>query len=219
MQEIIHAVKVSGGLMIVMAVVLLIALIVIIERLYVLKKVLAQGKDIHNKLRQVPYQDIAGLQGLASTKEDTLQGHLISTAVASRGETSEEMELHLEEEIMAASPKISRGLWVLDTTVTIAPLLGLFGTIIGMIEAFSVITGPGSTAQVTGGISDALYSTGSGLFVAIIAVYFVNYFSNLTRDIFHQLELIKLVLINRVHGKGVGVTEVAPRTLRAGMGG
>ncbi len=57
MQEIIHAVKMSGGLMILMAVVLLIALAVIIERLYVLKKVLAQGKDLHNKLRQVPYQN------------------------------------------------------------------------------------------------------------------------------------------------------------------
>ncbi|HTQ70884.1 MAG TPA: MotA/TolQ/ExbB proton channel family protein [Acidocella sp.] len=214
----IHAVKMSGGLMILMGVVLLISLAVIIERLYVLKKIQAQGKDIHNKLRQVPYQNVGGLKALVDASAETLQGHLIDTAIGSRGETAEEMEMHLEEEIMAASPKISKRLWVLDTTVTIAPLLGLFGTIIGMIQAFRVITGPGSTAQVTGGISDALISTGSGLFIAIIAVYFVNYFSNLTRDIFQQLELIKLVLINRLHGKGVGEAVPVARPVRSSMG-
>ena len=109
---------------------------------------------------------------------DTLQGHLITTAIASRGEDAEAMEMHLEEEIMAAMPKINRLLWVLDTSVTIAPLLGLFGTIIGMIQAFNVLAVNGGPAKVTGGIADALVSTGAGLLIAIIAVYFVNYFNN-----------------------------------------
>jgi biopolymer transport protein ExbB len=203
MDEIVRLVVLTGGLLAIMPILLIITLAVSIERLWFLKRILRQGKDVHNRLRQVPYQNIAGLQTVADQSADTLQGHLINTAIASRGESAEEMESHLEEEVLDAMPKINRGLWILDTSVTIAPLLGLFGTIIGMIQAFNVLSANGGPSKVTGGIADALISTGAGLLIAIIAVYFVNYFNSLARQIMHQLELIKLVLINRVHGKGL----------------
>jgi biopolymer transport protein ExbB len=205
MDEIIRLVILTGGLLAIMPILLIITIAVALERLWFLKKILSQGRDIHNKLRQVAYQNIAGLQALADQTTATLQGHLITTAIASRGEDAEEMEMHLEEEILTAMPKINRLLWILDTSVTIAPLLGLFGTIIGMIQAFNVLSANGGPSKVTGGIADALVSTGAGLLIAIIAVYFVNYFNSLSRQIVHQLELIKLILINRVHGKGLGV--------------
>ncbi len=219
MEEFGRLVILTGGLLAVMPLLLIVTLAVAIERLYLLKKILRQGHDIHNRLRQVAYQNIAGLQDVAAASTNTLQGHLITTAIASRGETAEAMEMHLEEEIMTAMPKISRLLWVLDTAVTIAPLLGLFGTIIGMVQAFNVLSVNGGAAKVTGGIADALVSTGAGLLIAIIAVYFVNYFNNLTRRIVHQLELIKLILINRVHGKGIGgAAAQRPVVSRVGSG-
>ena len=203
MNEIIRLVVLTGGLLAIMPFLLILTLAVSIERLWFLKRILRQGRDVHSRLRQVPYQNIAGLQAVADESADTLQGHLILTAIASRGESAEEMESHLEEEVLDALPKINRWLWILDTSVTIAPLLGLFGTIIGMIQAFNVLSANGGPSKVTGGIADALVSTGAGLLIAIIAVYFVNYFNSLSRQILHQLELIKLVLINRVHGKGL----------------
>lgn len=203
MNEIIRLVVLTGGLLAIMPFLLILTLAVSIERLWFLKRILRQGRDVHSRLRQVPYQNIAGLQAVADQSADTLQGHLIATAIASRGESAEEMESHLEEEVLDALPKINRWLWILDTSVTIAPLLGLFGTIIGMIQAFNVLSANGGPSKVTGGIADALVSTGAGLLIAIIAVYFVNYFNSLSRQILHQLELIKLVLINRVHGKGL----------------
>ncbi len=150
----------TGGLLAIMPLLLIITLAVSIERLWFLKRILRQGRDIHSRLRQVPYQNIAGLQMLADQSGETLQGHLISTAIASRGESAEEMESHLEEEVLDALPKINRWLWILDTSVTIAPLLGLFGTIIGMIQAFNVLSANGGPSKVTGGIADALISTG-----------------------------------------------------------
>jgi biopolymer transport protein ExbB len=219
MEEFGRLVILTGGLLAVMPLLLIITLAVAIERLYLLKKILRQGRDIHNRLRQVAYQNIAGLQAIADDSSNTLQGHLIATAIASHGEDGEALEMHLEEEIMTAMPKISRLLWVLDTAVTIAPLLGLFGTIIGMIQAFNVLSANGGPAKVTGGIADALVSTGAGLLIAIIAVYFVNYFNSLTRNIVHQLELIKLILINRVHGKGIGgAAAQRPTVSRIGSG-
>jgi biopolymer transport protein ExbB len=220
MQEFGKLIILTGGLLAIMPLLLIITLAVAFERLYLLKKILRQGQDIHNRLRHVAYQNIPGLQAMADDAANTLQGHLITTAIASRGDDAESMEMHLEEEIMAAMPKINRLLWVLDTSVTIAPLLGLFGTIIGMIQAFNVLSANGGPAKVTGGIADALVSTGAGLLIAIIAVYFVNYFNNLTRSIVHQLELIKLILINRVHGQGIGGGAAQrPVVSRIGAGG
>lgn len=216
MDEIIRLVILTGGLLAIMPILLVITLAVAIERLWFLKRILRQGRDVHTRLRQVPYQNIGGLQALANQSADTLQGHLINTAIASRGESAEEMESHLEEEVLDAEPRINRGLWILDTSVTIAPLLGLFGTIIGMIQAFNVLSANGGPSKVTGGIADALISTGAGLLIAIIAVYFVNYFNSLSRQIMHQLELIKLILINRMYGKGL--TGVGERTRESALG-
>ncbi|HQT83531.1 MULTISPECIES: MotA/TolQ/ExbB proton channel family protein [Acidiphilium] len=214
MNEIVRLVLLTGGLLAVMPLLLLITLVVAFERLYLLKKTINAGSRIHAKLRQVGYGNVEGLRELAEANSKTLQGHLIVTALASRGETMDELDNHLEEEIMDSMPRINRGLWILDTSVTIAPLLGLFGTIIGMIQAFNVLSAHGGPAKVTGGIADALVSTGAGLLIAIIAVYFVNYFNALSRRIIQQLELIKVVLINRFHTRGLADGTVgAPSTM------
>lgn len=203
MNEIVRLVMMTGGLLALMPVLLLITLIVGLERFWLLKRTLGAGKRIHAALRGIGYGNLAGLDELAKSHGTTLQGHLIATALASRGESADELDNHLEEEIMDAMPRITRGMWILDTSVTIAPLLGLFGTIIGMIQAFDVLSSNGGPARVTGGIADALVSTGAGLLIAIIAVYLVNYFNNLSRRIMQQLELIKVVLINRLHSRGL----------------
>ncbi|MCF3945201.1 MotA/TolQ/ExbB proton channel family protein [Acidiphilium sp. AL] len=203
MNEIIRLVLLTGGLLAVMPILLLITLVVAFERLWLLKRTISAGTRIHAKLRQLGYRNVEGLRDLAEANSKTLQGHLIVTALASRADTADELDNHLEEEIMDSMPRINRGLWILDTSVTIAPLLGLFGTIIGMIQAFNVLSQHGGPSKVTGGIADALVSTGAGLLIAIIAVYFVNYFNALSRRIIQQLELIKVVLVNRFHTKGL----------------
>jgi biopolymer transport protein ExbB len=71
-----------------------------------------------------------------------------------------------------------RGLPVLDTIVTLSPLLGLLGTIIGMIQSFQImsISGMGQPHAVTGGVAEALIATASGISVAAIALIPYNYF-------------------------------------------
>lgn len=217
MNEIVRLVLLTGGLLAVMPVLLLITLVVAFERLWLLKKTINSGSRIHARLREIGYGNLEGLRELAEANSKTLQGHLIVTALASRGETADELDFHLEEEIMDAMPRVNRGLWILDTSVTLAPLLGLFGTIIGMIQAFNVLSQHGGPAKVTGGIADALISTGAGLLIAIIAVYFVNYFNSIAQRITQQLELIKVMLINRFHTRGLsdGTTATMAQTRAA----
>ena len=75
--------------------------------------------------------------------------------------------------------KMKAGLPVLDTVVTLAPLLGLLGTIIGMVQSFQImaVSGIGQPHAVTGGVAEALIATATGLLVAILALIPYNYFT------------------------------------------
>jgi len=103
-------------------------------------------------------------------------------------------------------PRIDKHVWVLDTAVTLAPLMGLLGTIVGMVHAFDILgtsgTGGAATKMVTGGIAEALVATGAGLLIAIIAVLFLNHFNKRIRLALHQMDLLKVMVINRFYGGG-----------------
>lgn len=202
-EQALRYILLTGGLLAIMPALLVVTLAVGLERWWLLRRALSSGKRMQSAMRGIGHGDINGLRALAREQPMTLQGHLVAVAVASSSGTAEELESHLDEEIMQSAPHLTRRLWILDTSVTIAPLLGLFGTIIGMIQAFNVLSSHGGPAEVTGGIADALVSTGAGLMIAIVAVYFMNYLNTKMRQIVHQMELIKLGLVNRYHGNGV----------------
>ncbi len=87
-------------------------------------------------------------------------------------------------------PHLGRYLVVLATIVTISPLLGLLGTVRGMIRAFNEIAvrGVGDPGALAGGISEALYTTAFGLSIAIPALVFYNYFTHRTDRLVRKLE-------------------------------
>jgi biopolymer transport protein ExbB len=196
----------SGGLLPLMAVLLLVTLAVIIERSYFFHRVLKSGLAMEHDLQLVEYQNVDKLERLAAHYEGSLQRSLISSALASRGEDADTMERHVEEAIMWQLPRIDKHVWVLDTAVTLAPLMGLLGTIVGMVHAFDILgisgTGGAASRMVTGGIAEALVATGVGLFIAIIAVLFLNHFNKRVRLALHQMDLLKVMLINRFYGGG-----------------
>lgn len=85
---------------------------------------------------------------------------------------------------------MSRGLWVLETIVTAAPLLGLLGTIVGMMHAFHLIGDNGlvNPTGVTGGVAQALVATAIGLVIALVALFAFNYFSRRIDRLVDELE-------------------------------
>lgn len=120
---------------------------------------------------------------------------------------------------MREAPRIDRFLWVLDTIVTLAPLLGLFGTIVGMFNAFQVLSNPGNApTQVTGGVAEALVATASGLFVAMIGLVFFNGLHNRVRGVVHQLETVKAALVNRLAGTSHEASKTVREAPRAVVG-
>lgn len=86
--------------------------------------------------------------------------------------------------------RYNRGLSVLDTTITLAPLLGLFGTITGMIHAFGLLGASelGAPTAITGGIAEALIATAFGLLIAIIALLPFNFLNSQLEQARHDIE-------------------------------
>jgi biopolymer transport protein ExbB len=97
--------------------------------------------------------------------------------------TPEEFRLALESEAQAEIPLLKRFQNIFDTIIGLTPLLGLLGTVLGLIASFASLdisdVGRTKTSGVTSGISEALVSTASGLVVAIITLFFANTFRGL----------------------------------------
>lgn len=205
-EKLIELSVMSGGLLPLMGLLLLVTLAVIVERAYFFHRVLKSGQAMEHDLQLVEYQNVEKLEQLATHYEGSLQRSIISSALASRGADAETMDRHIEEAIMWQMPKIDKHVWVLDTSVTLAPLMGLLGTIIGMVHAFDILgtqgAGGSATKMVTGGIAEALIATGAGLLIAIIAVLFLNHFNKRVRLALHQMDLLKVMVINRFYGGG-----------------
>ena len=202
-ETIVHFSVMSGGLLPLMGLLLLVTIIVIVERLYFYHRVVSSGSTLEDDLNVVEYQNADQLKKLEAHYETTLQVSLIAAATSANNDDAETMDHKIEESIMWQLPKLDRGIWVLDTSVTLAPLMGLLGTIIGMVHAFDSLgaadNSGSSTKMVTGGIAEALVATGAGLLIAIVAVLFLNHFNKRIRVALHQMDLIKTMLINRFH--------------------
>ena len=109
---------------------------------------------------------------------------------------------------------LARGLWVLETIVTGAPLLGLLGTITGMMQSFNVIGASSLVAptQVTAGVAQALIATALGLLIAVLALFAFNLFSRRQSYSLDTMERLGSRLVDHIRLDQEGGAEaVAPR--------
>jgi biopolymer transport protein ExbB len=219
---IIHLADYSDGVLYVLSALLLVELAVVIDRFWSLRTTIIRGKSIihytasHSTLSR---QDLETLfKNAGSLPEADLLDTVIRHLDTVHGDA---MANRLDESIMLIAPRLDKRLWVLDTIVTLAPLLGLFGTIIGMFHAFSVLAQPGhAPADVTAGVADALVATAFGIFIAMLGLAAFNALSNQVRLVIHQLDLMKVMIMNRTDGVSLvpvraDVRVVSPELMRA----
>jgi biopolymer transport protein ExbB len=103
---------------------------------------------------------------------------------------------------MATAHELERFLTTLGTIATLAPLMGLFGTVVGMIEIFGAQDATGANpVQLAHGISVALYNTGFGLAIAMPALVFYRHFRALVDSFVVDMEMQAVRFVDTVHGK------------------
>ena len=213
--RLVHIASASGGILYIMVVVLLLALTVIIERGWYLRRVISKGSAIAHAISALHHLDKDSIEELSIEAENYPHGALLAVPLRyPEVRDPNRLSALLEESILWQAPRIDRSLWMLDTIVTLAPLLGLLGTIIGMFNAFQILGNAGSApTQVTGGVAEALVATASGLFIAIIGLICFNGLHNRVRLIIHQMETIKVMLVNRLDAPRAGARTVPVTTV------
>ncbi|MGH7778620.1 MAG: MotA/TolQ/ExbB proton channel family protein [Candidatus Binataceae bacterium] len=133
----------------------------------------------------------------------------IRVILANRNKPAWWVESRAGDEAGEIEKSLNRGLWVLETVVTAAPLMGLLGTITGMMEAFEIIGGAGlvAPAKVTSGVAQALISTALGLLIALLALFAFNFFSKMQSRALDHMErfgsrLVDHIRLDREDGGG-----------------
>lgn len=127
-------------------------------------------------------------------------GELVAVGIENADEPKELLEEILLERMIATQPKIERLLSVIAVTAATAPLLGLLGTVTGMINTFKLITifGTGDAKSLSGGISEALITTEFGLVVAIPSLLFHAFLSRRAKSIMAAMERSAMSFVNGV---------------------
>ncbi len=197
-----HLANYSDGVLYILAFLLLVALAVMLDRFWSLRVTIMRGKSIINAAAAQPAMNRADLEALRRDAGTLPEAALLDTAIRHLDIAhGEHMANRLDESIMLMAPQLDKRLWILDTVVTLAPLLGLFGTIIGMFHAFSVLAQPGHAPNdVTAGVADALIATAFGIVIAMIGLAAFNGLSNQVRLVIHQLDTMKMMILNRIDG-------------------
>lgn len=176
------------------------ALVVIIERGWVLHRVRDNIAEVVSAIRQG--LQVGGIEGAAQAC-DEIEGPLAITLKAGLlqyGKPREEIERTMEAVAAQELAKIERFLWILASVANIAPLIGFFGTVIGMISAFDKVVevGLGQPKAVAGGISVALITTAAGLIVAFPSQLAYNYFNTRVDRISLNIETAGAMLLENL---------------------
>ena len=160
----------------IITIVFFIGVLIALERIIVLSAV---GAKIRSQLKN-----------LANPSENNPLGRILRVYHENKTADAENLELKLDEAILRETPKVERGVGLIKLFSAVAPLLGLLGTVIGMIQTFQQITlyGTGDPKLMAGSISLALVTTAQGLIAAIPLLFLHSIVSSKAQSILHVLD-------------------------------
>ena len=154
-----------------------IALTILFERLWRYRGLQSQTREVTRlTIESLVKRDIEGARSVCD-QSDTPVARIFLEAMRWKNVAIEDLDRVLLTARQEAVTDLKRGLWIIGTIGSLAPYVGLFGTVIGIIRAFRAmaVEGVGGFEVVASGISEALIATAAGLFVAIVALMFFNY--------------------------------------------
>ena len=153
------------------------ALWILLERLWRFRGIDRATRQLtHETIEKLVRRDLAGARSHCEASKAHV-AKIFLEAMRWRNIALEDLERVIATSRQEAAAGLKRGLWVVGTIGSLAPYVGLFGTVVGIIRAFQDMAehGAGGFEVVAAGISEALVATAAGLFVAIIALLFFNY--------------------------------------------
>jgi biopolymer transport protein ExbB len=179
-----------------------IAVTLIIERaIFLRSKNIAPPKLLDEVVQELKQKGVSQ-QMLTKLSEGSPLGKVFASGLKNIKSAPEVMKESIEEAGRSAAHDLERFLTTLGTIASISPLLGLFGTVIGMIEIFgSQNAGGAAPAELAHGISVALYNTAFGLIVAVPSMIAYRHFRSQVNTLTIEMEQQAIKLVEVVHGE------------------
>ena len=180
----------------------IIALALIFERLYSLRQSVVAPPGMVDRVLAEFRQTGATPELLQKTAAQGPLGRILAAGLANVKSPRPVMKEAIEEVGRVVTHDLERFLTTLGTIAAMSPLLGLFGTVVGMIEIFGSQTAAGSNPiQLAQGISIALYNTAMGLIVAIPSMIFYRHFRSKVDALIVEMEQQAIKLVDFAHGE------------------
>jgi biopolymer transport protein ExbB len=175
----------------------IIALAIIGERFWSLRAEIVAPSDLLPEVQKLLNQGTIKKDVIAKIKEHSLLGEIFASALNNSNSSAAHIKEAIEESGRSVNYKLEKYLSILGTIAAVAPLLGLLGTVIGMVDLFSSFTSSGHDVAVFArGISVALYNTATGIIVAVPAMIFYRYFRSRVEDLIFDMEQQAIKLID-----------------------
>jgi biopolymer transport protein ExbB len=179
-----------------------IALAIIGERWWSLREAVVMPRDLLLMTIQEYRENGASPQMLGRLAKRSPLGQVFAAGLRNVKSPSAIIKEAIEESGRTAAIELERFLTSLGTIAIIAPLLGLFGTVVGMIEIFGAQTPQGTNPlQLAHGISIALYNTAFGILIAVPAMIFYRYFRAKVDVMLVDMEMQAMKLVEMIHGE------------------
>lgn len=198
---VLELVKAGGWLMIPILLCSVIAMGIIAERFWTLRTDRIAPQNLAVQVWQWANKGELDDMRLRSLRTGSPLGRILAAGLTARHLSRDHMKEQIEDVGRHVIHELERYLNALGTIASITPLLGLLGTVIGMIKVFAVITtqGIGDPGVLAGGISEALVTTAAGLTVAIPALMFHRYFRGRVDELVVTMEQEALKMVEALH--------------------
>jgi len=203
----------GGWLMVPIILCSILSVTIIVERFVALRRSKIVPKGIGEQVEKWAARHELDRRHLDQLRQGSALGRVLAAALVNRHRPRDLIKEAVEDTGRHVAHELERFLNTLGTIAGISPLLGLLGTVIGMIKVFTAIItyGVGDANQLAGGISEALITTAAGLTVAIPSFFFYRYFKGLVEEYVYSMEAQAINLIEAIDRGNVSQLGATPR--------
>jgi len=200
---VLELVEAGGWLMVPIILCSIIAVAICVERFWTLQAARVAPRTLLAQVWGYVKKDELDPAKLREIRNSSALGEIFAAGLSNARHGREIMKEAMEGASDVVMHELERYLTALGTIASISPLLGLLGTVVGMIQVFTVLMteGTGHANNLAGGISKALITTAAGLFVAIPALMFYRFFLRRVDDLIIAMEQEATKLIEIMHGE------------------
>src|SRR5574344_1517004 len=182
----------GGWLMIVLLILLLMSIYVLIERTLVINKAAKEDNSFMNRIKDYIHDGKIDAAQALCRNTDTPSARMVEKGISRLGRPTADVMSAIENQGNIEISKLEKGLPVMATSASGAPMVGFLGTVTGMVKAFMSMASAGANVDVnilSTGIYEALVTTVGGLIVGIIALFAYNYLTTRIKGIVNKLEM------------------------------